>query len=86
MVIVCKDIMLAAPAMAIVKLAQYVVNEINYCFGVASMSVNKMTKENRLLQACISKQSTGSACHSIESSNKGIAIYKSKAPPTKYHS
>ena len=44
MVIVCKDIMLAAPAMAIVKLAQYVVNEINYCIGVASMSVNKNDK------------------------------------------
>ena len=43
MTIVCKDIMLAALAKAIVTLAQYVVNETSYCISQASRSVNKIT-------------------------------------------
>jgi hypothetical protein len=43
MAIICKDIMLATLAKAIVRLAQYVINEISYSISLPSRSVNKIT-------------------------------------------
>ena len=49
--------MLAAPAKAIARLAQYRVNEISYCVSEVSMRINKITLKNKLMQSCFNGQS-----------------------------
>ena len=58
MIISCKDIMPAALAKAIVRLAQYLINKTSYCISHASRGVNKITWGNKLMQVGIRQQST----------------------------